>query len=297
MYEQVFGLQRPLFDSEVAEPFFYEGGQRRSILEAVTYAIGSGEAITKIIGEPGSGKTSLCRALVSRAGDAFRFVHLQEPELRSEEIYPVLGKRFGISKDLASDTLVGHQTLHDYLVKNHVEGNHVVVIVDQAESMSLATLEELRLLSNLETQRHKLLQIVLVGRPKLDEKLARYEIRQLRERITNSFTLQPLDQEETLRYLEQRFAWAGRAGELPIDAGVIKRAHALSGGWPGRVNHLIHKALLVAHVEGVDRVESRHMRIVARDGVEPSTMSWKWFALAVVLGVLLIAGGLFLTIL
>ena len=190
MYYAFFGLTQPPFKITPDTDFFFEGGNRGAVLEALIYAITHGEGIIKVTGEVGSGKTMLCRVLQARLPQLGRDGLSRQPERLARRDPARHRLRAAACRSVAdAGRLVVMHALNDYLLARHAEGRQVVVFVEESQSMPMATLEEIRLLSNLETKQHKLLQIVLFGQPELDENLRKPEIRQLRERITHSFSL------------------------------------------------------------------------------------------------------------
>ena len=187
MYYTFFGLQQPPFRITPDTEFFFEGGNRGAILEALIYAITQGEGIVKVTGEVGSGKTMLCRVLQPRLRHSVEIVYLANPSVSPEEILHAIAFELQLPVPREAARLEVMHALQQFLLQRHAENRQVVVFVEESQGMPIATLEEIRLLSNLETERHKLLQIVLFGQPELDENLRQNNIRQLRERITHSF--------------------------------------------------------------------------------------------------------------
>src|SRR5574340_925 len=180
MYLTHFGLSQPPFRITAHTEFFYGGGHRGAILDALIYAIRQGEGIVKVSGEVGSGKTMLCRMLQERLPAEVETVYLANPSVSPDEILHAIAFEMQLSLPRDAERLEVMQALQEYLVERHAQGRQVVVFVEEAQSMPLETLEEIRLLSNLETQHYKLLQIVLFGQPELDRNLSSPEIRQLK---------------------------------------------------------------------------------------------------------------------
>ena len=192
MYYDHFGLNEPPFRITPNTEFFFGGGNRGAILEALIYAITHGEGIVKVTGEVGSGKTMLCSMLQARLPAHVESVYLPNPSVAADEVLHAIAFELQLGVDRQGNRLTVMHALQDYLVKRHAEGKRVVVFVEESQSMPIATLEEIRLLSNLETRNDKLLQIVMFGQPELDENLRQPNIRQLRDRIAHSFRLEPL---------------------------------------------------------------------------------------------------------
>ena len=187
MYHDHFGLDEPPFKITPDTRLFYEGGKRGDILEALVYAITCGEGIVKVVGEVGSGKTMLSRMLEVRLSEQVDIVYLANPSITPADIPFAIGVELGLNIDTGIDRIRAVHLLQQELLARHAKGRQVVCFVEEAQSMPLETLEEIRLLSNLETHRAKLLQIVLFGQPELDRNLDEPSIRQLRERIVHSF--------------------------------------------------------------------------------------------------------------
>ncbi len=284
MYYAFFGLKQPPFRITPDTDFFFEGGNRGAVLEALTYAITHGEGIVKVTGEVGSGKTMLCRVLQARLPASVESVYLANPSVSPEEILHAIA--FELQLPLARDAgrLEVMHVLNEYLLAKHAEHKQVVVFVEESQSMPIATLEEIRLLSNLETKQHKLLQIVLFGQPELDDNLRKTEIRQLRERITHSFALAPLGPEEVREYLAFRLQAAGYRGPDLFPPRVIRYVARATGGLTRRINIVADKALLAAFAENTHNVTLKHVRAAVADSEFSGTRSarrkgWGWGAL------------------
>jgi type II secretory pathway predicted ATPase ExeA len=230
MYYAFFGLKQPPFRITPDTDFFFEGGNRGAVLEALTYAITHGEGIVKVTGEVGSGKTMLCRVLQARLPGSVETVYLANPSVSPEEILHAIAFELQLALPRDAGRLEVMHALNEYLLAKHAEHKQVVVFVEESQSMPIATLEEIRLLSNLETKQHKLLQIVLFGQPELDDNLRKTEIRQLRERITHSFSLAPLGAEEVREYLAFRLQAAGYRGPDLFAPRVIRYVARTTGG-------------------------------------------------------------------
>jgi type II secretory pathway predicted ATPase ExeA len=299
MYYAFFGLKQPPFRITPDTDFFFEGGNRGAVLEALIYAIMRGEGIVKVTGEVGSGKTMLCRVLQARLPPTVETVYLANPSVSPEEILHAIA--FELQLPLARDAgrLEVMHCLNEFLLARHAEGRQVVVFVEESQSMPIATLEEIRLLSNLETRQHKLLQIVLFGQPELDANLRKREIRQLRERITHSFSLAPLDPEDVSDYLTFRLRAAGYRGPDLFSPRVITHMARATGGLTRRLNIVADKALLAAFAENTHNVSLKHVRAAVADsefGAAASGGSWLrrpgWLGAAALALVALGAGAL-----
>lgn len=302
MYYEYFGLTQAPFRITPNTGFFFGGGNRGPILEALIYAVSNGEGIIKVSGEVGSGKTMLCNMLMERVPENVETVYLANPSVSPEEILRAIAFELQLPLDRAASRLEVMQAVQDYLLARHAGGKRVVVFVEESQGMPIATLEEIRLLSNLETKNDKLLQIVLFGQPELDENLRQPNIRQLRERITHSFGLAPLNTNDVREYLMFRLRAAGYRGPDLFSERIVKMITRASGGLTRRVNLIADKALLAAFSENTHTVKPRHIEAALRDSefshVPVSTAvarSYGWVAAALFGGALGAAGYAWLT--
>jgi MSHA biogenesis protein MshM len=265
MYYEFFGLTHAPFKITPDTDVFFEGGNRGAILEALIYAITHGEGIIKVTGEVGSGKTMLCRVLQTRLPPNVETVYLANPSVSPDEILHAIAFEIQLRMPKDASRLEVMHALNAYLVERHSEQRQVVVFVEESQGMPISTLEEIRLLSNLETQHHKLLQIVLFGQPELDANLRQPNIRQLRERITHSFSLVPLGSDDVEAYLSFRLRAAGYHGPDLFSRRVIAYMTRACDGLTRRLNLVADKALLAAFSEGTHNVTLNHVKAAVRD--------------------------------
>jgi len=289
MYYESFGLKNPPFRITPDTHLFYSGGHRGATLDALEYAVLNGEGITKVVGEVGSGKTMLLRMLATRLADVVQLVYLPNPKIAPENILHALAFEMGLKIDSSSDRLQVMSLLHEYLLEKHSENKPVIILIEEAQSIPLETLEEIRLLSNLETQQHKLLQIVLFGQPELDVNLAAPEVRQIKERITNSFHLSPLKRRDINDYLMFRLGLSGYNGGNVFTPVAIRLLAYFSKGLMRRINILADKAMLAAFAKNTRSVTVRHVWAAAKDSEFGCSNSKLRGAMVSVLSVLLIA--------
>lgn len=264
MYLDHFGLNQSPFKITPNTEFFYTGGNRGAILDALLYAIIHGEGIVKVTGEIGSGKTMLCRMLESMLPDNVEAIYLANPSLNRDEVFHAIAGELGLATEGKRGGEI-MRLMQNCLIEKHAAGKQVVLLVEEAQAMPLDTLEEIRLLSNLETAHHKLLQIVLFGQLELDENLALPQMRQLKERITHGFKVPPLDQKDIPEYLMFRMRAAGYHGPDTFSAGAIKLITAASRGITRRINVLADKALLAAFSENTHNILPRHVKAAIED--------------------------------
>ncbi len=272
MYLDYYSLDRHPFRITPDPALFYNGGEngRGVILEALLYAVQSGEGILKVVGEVGSGKTMLCRMLEERLPASVTVVYLANPKLTPHEILYAVAFELNLPVTQETPRLVLMQKLQEYLLEQHGANRTVLVIIEEAQSMPLETLEEIRLFSNLETHQHKLMQIILFGQPELDKNLQNKNIRQLRERITHSFYLDPLKPDEVSEYIKHRLQAAG----CPVPQVFSKKAEKLiaraSGGLTRRINILADKSMLAAYGDSATTNRPRSLRNQLQTAVKVS---------------------------
>jgi len=264
MYLDHFGLREAPFRITPHTEFFFAGGNRGSTLEALIYAITHDEGIVKVSGEVGSGKTMLCRMLLERLPENVETVYLANPSLSRDEILFAIADELGVPLPEGQPRLL-LRALQERLIEIYAASKQVVVLIDEAHAMPAETLEEIRLLSNLESNRHKLLQIVLFGQPELDARLAQTDMRQLKERITHNFALEPLKRNDIASYLMFRLRAAGYHGPDLFTQTAIQLISRSSEGLTRRINILADKALLAAFSQGTHQVDHKEAKAAIRD--------------------------------
>src|SRR4051812_25693436 len=264
MYLDHFGLREAPFRITPHTEFFFAGANRGATLEALLYAITAGEGMVKVTGEVGSGKTMLCRVLMERLPDTVETIYLAVPTLSRDEMLAEIAGDLGIDTAGANTTKL-LRALQEKLIAVHAAGRQVVALIDEAHAMPAGTLEEIRLLSNLETDKEKLLQIVLFGQPELDAHLAAPGMRQLKERITHAFVLAPLPPREIGEYIKFRLRAAGYHGPDLFGAEALRIIAEASEGLTRRINIYADKTLLAAFAAGTHTVSADHARAAVSD--------------------------------
>ncbi len=277
MYLSHFGLREAPFSLTPDPEFFYGFAGHQEALNVLLIALQSGEGFIKITGEVGTGKTLLCRKLLNSLGQDFRAAYLPNPLLTPFELHKALAQELGIKTPAAV-------TLHDLvkriteaLVELHRQGGKAVLCLDEAQAMPRESLEALRLLSNLETEKEKLLQIVVFAQPEFNLLMQGPELRQLRQRITFSYELPPLDRAGVEGYVKHRLQTAGYRGGRLFSPAALDAVCAGSRGIPRLVNILCHKSLMVVFGQGGEVVELLHMQAAIRDTEDVVTSPRKFW--------------------
>lgn len=282
MYLNYFGLSEPPFRITPHTDFFFAGANRGATLDALLYAITHDEGIVKVSGEVGSGKTMLCRVLMERLPKNVETIYLANPSLSREEILYSIADELKLALNAERATRLIRE-LQDKLIERYAAGKRVVVLIDEAHAMPKETLEEIRLLSNLESGRHKLLQIVLFGQPELDSHLDTSDMRQLKERITHSFRLEPMVTDDIRSYIDFRMRAAGYKGPDVFSKSAIRLISSSSKGLTRRINILADKSLLAAFANNSHAVGPREARAAIRDSdffKAQSRWSKQWIGIA-----------------
>ena len=265
IYQRHFGMREPPFGLTPDTSFAYDCHAHQEALNVLVVALQAGEGFIKITGDVGTGKTLLCRRLLSTLGPEYVAVYIPNPLMEPRGLLATLAAELGARVAAQAEP---HQLLRGInfaLVRQMGEGRRVMVLVDEAQAMPLATLETVRLLSNLETEKRKLLQVVLCGQPELDRNLDHPSVRQLKQRITFHYAIDRLARHELRHYLRHRMSVAGYSGPQVFSRGALWVLHRASGGIPRLVNVLAHKSLMLVYAEGDDRVGLRHVMAAARD--------------------------------
>jgi len=275
MYSQFFALHDPPFRITPDTSFFYSGGEREAIITAIAYAITHGDGIIKVVGEVGSGKTMLSRMLASQLPENTTLVYLLNPSLQASDLIYAIGRDLGIEFTSTCSKSDALQLVQKKLLDMHANNERTVVFIDEAQCMPLETLEELRLLSNLETETDKLLQLVLFGQPELDQHLSHNSVRQIKERIIHSFYLKPFTASEVGEYLSFRLHKAGYNGSPVFSASALKLLTRYSSGLPRKLTIFADKSLLAAFASKSNTVEAPHVRLAVKDSDQPGKLVLK----------------------
>ncbi|MDE1546992.1 AAA family ATPase [Dechloromonas agitata] len=274
MYLDHFGLSELPFGITPDTSFTVLTRSHQEALNTLLVALNSGEGFIKITGEVGTGKSLLCRRLLQALPENAVSAYLPNPYLAPRTLLLALAEELGVAVDSASDDYHLLKCVNEALLAYAGDERPVVVCIDEAQAMPLETLESLRLLSNLETEKRKLLQIVLFGQPELDRKLAEPSVRQLLQRIAFHYRLGSLGREEVGNYLAHRLRVAGYRGDELFAPRAVRSLHRASRGTPRLLNILAHKSLLAVYGEGKHAVLSRHVRQAAADTEGAASPGW-----------------------
>lgn len=290
MYESHFGLREAPFGITPDTSFFFNSPHSQEALNTLLVAARSGEGFIKITGEVGTGKTLLCRKFMKTLGDDFVTAYLPNPLLEPRTLMLALAEELELP--LAPDVDQHHllKSLTERLLALAAQGKRVVLCVDEAQTIPQASLEALRLLTNLETEKRKLLQIVLFGQPELNEHLRAPSIRQLAQRITFQHDLGALSRDDMEYYLAHRLRVAGFAGARLFSKAAVRRLFVASGGIPRLINIMAHKAMLLAYGEGRQQIDGRHVKLAAQDTSVARGRDWRWLAAGLALAALAAVG-------
>ena len=259
MYAEFFGLKQDPFSIAPDPRYLFMSERHREALAHLLYGIRGGGGFVLLSGEIGAGKTTICRCFLEQIPEQCRVAYIFNPKLTVGDLLRTICREFHVE---VTHEGTGPATIKDYLdpfneylLQSHARGERNVLIIDEAQNLTPHVLEQLRLLTNLETRERKLLQIILIGQPELRDVLARPELEQLAQRVIARFHLGPLNEAETRQYIEHRMQVAGLRGPLPFSSQAIRRVHEIARGVPRRVNLLCDRALLGAYATNQARVD------------------------------------------
>jgi MSHA biogenesis protein MshM len=281
-YLSYFGLRELPFGITPDTHFFFAGRASQEALNTLLVAVGNNEGFVKVTGEVGTGKTLLCRKLLASLQSRYVSAYIPNPSFGPQSLLIALADELALPLEPDLADIEPHRLLRAVtraLLDIARQGKRVVLCMDESQSMSLETLEALRLLTNVETEKMKLLQVVLFGQPELDAKLASRSVRQLRQRIIFEHRLEGLGRDEVGAYVTHRLVVAGYSAAALVNDGAVSVLHRASRGVPRLINVLMHKAMLLAYGEGVRAVRASHVRAAIAD--TPSALpERRWWTLA-----------------
>lgn len=265
MYLEHYGLRELPFSLTPDTSFFFGYGHYRDAFNTLMVALQQGEGFIKVSGEVGTGKTLLCRKLLNSLGEEFTTAYIPNPYLTPAALIIAVADELGCTVDSKEGIHRALKQITQRLIELGNAGKRVVLCIDEAQAMPEQTLETLRLITNLETEKRKLLHVVLFGQPELDQRLAQNSARQLRQRITFSYTLQPLDAQGIGAYLQHRLLVAGGNGEAGFDPDAVRQLFRGSGGFPRLINILAHKALMLGYGQGLKQIGAAQVKAAIAD--------------------------------
>ena len=296
MYRRHFGLKEKPFSLTPDTQFFFENKNHREALNTMLLALRHSEGFIKIVGEVGTGKTLLCRKLLRALGDNIITAYIPNPFLTPDELKWFVAEEIGVEHDHNTPSYKLLRDIYARLIELARDKRQVVLVVDEAQAMPRETIEALRLLTNLETEKRKLLQVVLIGQPELDELLNREDLRQLKQRIVFSENLSSFSYASTEAYLRHRLVSAGHSGGQVFDRASVSLLYSASGGVPRLINIMAHKAMLSAFGKGNVYVARRDMVKAVLDTDESRILGkclarrdfWLWPLLAALVAVVIV---------
>ena len=263
MYHRFYGLKELPFSLSPDTEYFFAYGHYANALNTLTVALRTGEGFIKVTGEVGTGKTLLCRKLLKTLGNNFLPIYIPNPQLSPHGLQVALAEELELPITRYTHRLLNKIT--ERLTEAANNGQHVVLCIDEAQAMPKETLEALRLMTNLETEKQKLIQVVLFGQPELDVSINDPAVRQLKQRITFSYQLEPLDMKGMEAYIMHRLRVAGYNAAYLFNEDALVALHRSSHGIPRLVNILCHKALMAAYGQGQRMITKVHMGLAIRD--------------------------------
>ncbi|KQV45385.1 MULTISPECIES: ExeA family protein [unclassified Duganella] len=293
MYTQYFNLKQQPFSIAPDPRYLFMSERHREALAHLLYGVGSGGGFVLLTGEIGAGKTTVCRCFMEQIPADCRLAYIFNPKLTVEELLQSVCDEFGVAPEGASVKSYV-DAVNSYLLESHAAGHNNVLVIDEAQNLSADVLEQLRLLTNLETSERKLLQIILIGQPELRQMLARPELEQLAQRVIARYHLGPLSEAEVGSYIQHRLAVAGAGAVELFPRGLLRRIHQLSKGVPRRINLLCDRALLGTYVENRAQVNATILRraaqeVFAGESAPIKSRAWRVAAAGVLTGAALTA--------
>ena len=264
MYNDFYGFLESPFNLTPDPRFLFFSDKHREAFHHVLFGIRERKGFIQLTGEVGAGKTTVCRALLAELGEGYQTALILNPMVSGTQLIRSILTELGLEPP-RTDRTAYLEVLNKFLLEQAEAGRDVVLLVDEAQDLTPELLEQVRLLSNLETDRRKLIQIVLIGQPELRDKLNARSLRQLRQRITVRYHLKPLDMDETERYISHRLLVAGADGRPKFSRGAVRAVHRYARGVPRLINAVCDKALLYGYVNATYELKSRAIRQAIRE--------------------------------
>jgi MSHA biogenesis protein MshM len=265
MYLYHFGLRELPFTLTPNTDFYLGLEPHNEALEVLMMALKTGEGFIKVVGEVGTGKTLLCRKLLNEIPEHFVTAYIPNPFLKPDELRRAVAVELGVKQAQRMSVQLLTQRIQQRLLELHAQGHSVVLILDEAQALPEDSLEALRLFTNLETEKRKLLQVVLFAQPELDQRLTQTQFRQLKQRITFSYKLRAMTAVEVQCYIQHRLQVAGYKGAVLFNSALAKKIANVSEGIPRLVNILCHKMLMLSYGQGQYQLTQKHLKIAVHD--------------------------------
>ena len=266
MYAAYFGLKENPFKLSPEPGYLFLSAQHRDALNYLIYGIKEKKGFILISGDIGTGKTTICRTLLNLLEDSVETALIFNTAISDVELLETVVSEFGIEIPRETGTKKAYvDALNGFLLQNFVAGRNAVLLIDEAQNLSHGVLEQIRMLSNLETEKEKLLQIILIGQPELKAMLTKPALRQLNERITVRFDLKSLSAGEVVAYIHHRLSVAGGPGKIQFTKGAYRLVSDFSEGIPRRINALCDRALLIAYAKNIVKIDRKIIHHAARD--------------------------------
>jgi MSHA biogenesis protein MshM len=265
MYLYHYGIKELPFTLTPNTRYFFGLPSHKEAIQVLLTALKTGEGFIKVTGEVGTGKTLICRKLLNELPDHFVAAYIPNPYLTPTELRRVVASELNVALTDHTDQQEFTQRIQQRLIHIHQENKGAVLVIDEAQALPVETIEALRLITNLETESRKLLQVVLFGQPELNDKLSLPELRQLKQRVTFSYTLRLMDADQVYQYVNHRMNVAGYRGAELFDRKCCSLLFKASKGTPRIVNVLCHKALMLAYGEGLQKVTKQHVKLSIKD--------------------------------
>ena len=259
VYQDYYGFSEKPFDLTPDPKYLYLSPKHKEVLAHLVYGLQENNGFLKIIGEVGTGKTMICRSFLQELRTDFSIAYVFNPAINELELLQTINSELGLPSEMDSKKKLV-DTLNVFLLSERKKGHRVVVIIDEAQALQVKVLDQLRLLSNLETDTEKLIQIVLIGQPELDQLLKKSELRQLRQRITISWELLPLNRDETRGYIQHRINVALGKGRVQFARSAVELIYKYSHGIPRMINVLADRSLLIAYTMNTKKITPKIVR-------------------------------------
>ena len=293
MYADFFGLKQAPFSIAPDPHYLFMSERHREALAHLLYGLDGGGGFVLLTGEIGAGKTTVCRCFLEQVPAHCQVAYIFNPKLSVLELLRTVCDEFHVAVPAAAQTVKDYvDPLNAFLLGQHAAGRNAVLIIDEAQNLSADVLEQLRLLTNLETNERKLLQIILIGQPELRSMLARPELEQLAQRVIARFHLEALSEAETGQYIQHRLTVAGLAGPVPFTPAAVRRIHLITRGVPRRINLLCDRAMLGAYATGTRAIGPDIVTQAAREVFDPAGTATEPRRRAQALGLALLASAL-----